>query len=72
LSAWEGNDGLRRQLRRQQLIDGDQPPFRLSADVRYSLLLEEYPEQWGSGRGLPVVGGCQAETPPDRLLRSQH
>ncbi len=41
--AWEGNDGLR-QLRRQQLIDGDQPPFRLSADVRYSLLLEEYPE----------------------------
>ena len=27
-----------------RLINGDQPPFRLSADVRYSLLLEEYPE----------------------------
>jgi len=40
--AWEGNDGLR-QLRRQQLIDGDQPA-RLSTDVRYSLLLEEYAE----------------------------
>jgi hypothetical protein len=34
-------------LRRQQLIEGDQPPFRLSADVRYSLLLEEYPSSRG-------------------------
>lgn len=41
--GWEDNDGLQ-QLRRRQLVDGDQPPFRLSADVRYSVLLEEYPE----------------------------
>ncbi len=39
--AWEGDGGLR-QLRQQQLIEGEQPPFRLSADVRYSLLLDEY------------------------------
>jgi hypothetical protein len=27
--GWEDNDGLL-QLRRQQLVEGDQPPFRLS------------------------------------------
>jgi hypothetical protein len=39
--AWEGDSGLR-QLHQQQLIEGEQPPFRLSADVRYCLLLYEY------------------------------
>lgn len=38
--GWELDKSLR-QLRRQQLIHGDQPPFRLSVDVRYSLGLDE-------------------------------
>jgi transcriptional regulator with XRE-family HTH domain len=41
--GWELNKSLR-QLRQQHLIDGDQPPYRLSVDVRYSLGLDE----WGS------------------------
>ena len=38
--GWELDKSLR-HLRQQQLIDGDQPPFRLSVDVRYSLCLDE-------------------------------
>jgi hypothetical protein len=32
--AWKGDESLR-QLRQQQLIERNQPPFRLTADIRY-------------------------------------
>jgi hypothetical protein len=38
--GWEHDPELR-QLRERGLVVGDQPPFRLASDVRYSLRLEE-------------------------------
>jgi transcriptional regulator with XRE-family HTH domain len=42
INGWEHNPGLR-QLRERGLVVGDQPPFRLAPDVRYSLGLDEQP-----------------------------
>jgi hypothetical protein len=41
-NGWEHDRGLR-QLRERGLVVGDQPPFRLAPDVRYSLGLDEQP-----------------------------
>lgn len=62
--AWESNNDGLRQLRRHHFIEGAQPPF-LSAGVRYSLLLEEYPRGVGERTSLP---GAVATSDPGATL----